>query len=250
MFCVSVAAACCLPWRGHVMWRGRFSSGVLLMSAVSPVSGGVVISVVPVACRGAFYRVGVVLLCRLIVLACHRRCSWSAARGVLAIACDLVLRRPRCLLRSVVVGSSWADRRRVSSSWFLLVVGRRCSSSSCLLVLGCRRRLVSSVCSLTQSCLSSGGAICVPSSRVARCLEFRSSWSFVHRRLVVSSRARPSSSLLASPPRLVRWRREYLVPAYCLSPIRKSPRPSYRGAGRFFPFRLFFPVLVYSSMMA
>ena len=238
------------------MWRGRFSSGVLLMSAVSPVSGGVVISVVPVACRGAFYRVGVVLLCRLIVLACHRRCSWSAARGVLAIACDLVLRRPRCLLRSVVVGSSWADRRRVSSSWFLLVVGRRCSSS----VAVARRR---------HACLSSG--VVVGSSRrfvLSPSLACRRAGRFAFHRLgrfvargvprgsarfplrVVSSRARPSSSLLASPPRLVRWRREYLVPAYCLSPIRKSPRPSYRGAGRFFPFRLFFPVLVYSSMMA
>lgn len=51
------------------------------------------------------------------LLACPRRRSLSAARGVLAIACGLVLRRPRCLLRPVVVvGSSWADRRRVSSS--------------------------------------------------------------------------------------------------------------------------------------
>ena len=94
-----------------------------------------------------------------------------------------------------------------------------------------------------------GGLLCrgFLSSRVARCLEFRSSWSLVHRRLVVSPRARPSSSLLASPPRLVRWRREYLVPAYCLSPIRKSPRPSYRRGGAIFPVSV---VLAYSSMMA
>ena len=206
------------------MWRGRFSSGVLLMSAVSPVSGGVVISVVPVACRGAFYRVGVVLLCRLIVLACHRRCSWSAARGVLAIACGLVLRRPRCLLRSVVVGSSWADRRRVSSSWFLLVVGRRCSSSSCLLVLGCRRRLVSSVCSLTQSCLSSGGAICVPSSRAVRC-SGRAPW---FRSFPAAGRLVPCPSLvvLACFPASARALAAWVSRAYVLLAIDMRIAPS------------------------
>lgn len=36
----------------------------------------------------------------------------------------------------------------------------------------------------------------------------------------------------------------------CLPLIRISPRRSYRVAGRFFPFRLFFPALAYSSIMA
>lgn len=45
-------------------------------------------------------------------------------------------------------------------------------------------------------------------------------------------------------------RREYLMPACCLPSICVSPRPSYRGAERYFPFQLFFLVLSYSSMMA
>lgn len=110
-----------------------------------------------------------------------RRRSLSAARGVLAIACDLVLRRSSLLTSPRRRWPSWADRRRVSSSssWFLLVVGRRCSSSSCLLALGCRcrpcwpcgsfRRLVSSFALSSRLACRWGVAICVPSSRAARC---------------------------------------------------------------------------------
>lgn len=46
------------------------------------------------------------------------------------------------------------------------------------------------------------------------------------------------------PPLPVRWRCGCLVPAYCLPSICVSPRPSYRGAGRYFPFRLSFPFLL------
>lgn len=204
------------------------------------------------------------------LLACPHRRSLPASRGVLAIVCGLVLRRPRCLLRSVVVGSSWADRRLVSSSsWFLLVVGRRCSSSSCLLALGCRcrpcwpcgsfRRLVSSARSLAPSCLSSGGEACVPSSLAARC----SGRAPLFRSFPAACRLVPyPSSFLAFPSRYhagslrlsaarvwaccllvlsqsVRWRGR-LVPACCLPTIRISPRLSCRGAGRyFFSCRLF-----------
>lgn len=88
-----------------------------------------------------FYRVGVVLSCRPLVLACLPSSSlvvcgsWrSRYRLRSCLASSPLLASPRRR------GPSWADRRRVSSSWFLLVVGRRCSSSSCLLALGCRRR--------------------------------------------------------------------------------------------------------------
>lgn len=99
------------------MWRGRFFSGVLLMSAVSPVSGGVVISVVPVACfalSSSWGRHG------LIVVGCRRRGSW-------------------------------------------LVVGRRCSSSSCSLALGCCRRACSPCGCFVRRRLASSSAYLVGS---------------------------------------------------------------------------------------
>lgn len=126
---------------GAVDVAGRFLLCVLLFAAVSMASAGCVISVAPVACRWPL-SIGSVLFSRVVpsfLLACPRRRSLPAARGVLAVACGLALRHHRCLLRPVaVVWSSWADRRRLS--WLA-----------------------------APSCLSEGGEAYVPSSRAARC---------------------------------------------------------------------------------
>lgn len=120
-----VAAACCLPWRGRGCGGAvRFPS--LLACPWSPVDGVVVISVVSVACRWSCSRVGVSRSFRPILVAC--------LFGAFSLSPAVVV---PCLLRSCRRGSSWAVRRLVSSSWFLLVVGRRCPSSS---RFACRRR--------------------------------------------------------------------------------------------------------------
>lgn len=54
-----LSVACCLPWLGRGCGVAVFLSWVLLVAAVSMASAVYVISVVPVACRGLFYRSGV-----------------------------------------------------------------------------------------------------------------------------------------------------------------------------------------------
>ena len=106
----SVAVACCLPWRGRECGGAVFLSWVLLFAAVSMASAGGVISVVPVACRGPFYRSGV-------------------SRSPLLLASPLVVVVGRHGL--IVIGC--CRRGSVSSS---IVVARR---RFALLALGCRR---------------------------------------------------------------------------------------------------------------
>lgn len=93
------------------------------------------------------------------------------------------------------------------------------------------------------------------SSRAARCLEFRFSVSLVHRGLIVSPHVRPLPAVLAYLSRLGSSRAlAALVPRACVLlalDMRIAPSLiSYRGAERYFPFRLFFLVRFYSSMMA
>lgn len=151
------------------------SFGFLLVRQVGWGGGGLRLglgsprSLLPVACRGGAVDVAgrfllcVLLFCRRVdgigwlrdfrhhrcllwvllsgwlLLACHRRHSGSAARGVFAIVCGLALCRPCCLLRPRRRGSLWADCHRVLSSWFRLVVGRRVSPSRLACPRGCHQ---------------------------------------------------------------------------------------------------------------
>ena len=177
------AVSACYPFRSFRPIVVSFGSS--LVRQVGRGDGGLRLGLgsprllLPVACRGGswMWRGGFRR-----PVAC-RRCGLLSGRRV------SLMPSPRsCLLRPVVVvGSSWADRRRAAWSWFLLVVGRSCSSSvavarrrpACLssgVVIGS----VHPVAVRSSSVLSSfalsprlacrwGGVICVPSSRVARC---------------------------------------------------------------------------------
>lgn len=171
---------------GVVGVAGWFLLCVLLFAAVSMASAGGAISIAPVACHWPL-SIGSVLFSRVapsFLLACPRRRSLSAARGVLAIACGLVL----CVVPvACFAPSSWGR-------YGLIVVGCR-RRGSWLVVGSSRRRLVSSF---------------VLSPRLA----CRRAWRFAARRPLV-----PCDPLLGISP-----------------PIRISPRPPCRGAGRDFLF--------------
>ena len=134
-------------------------------------------------------------------------------------------------------------------------------SSVCLLRLSRSRGGLALVAILFRSALrpallvvGRGGLLCRGSlsSRAARCLKFRSSWSLVLRWLVVSPRVRPCLPCLPPPSRLVR------AVGVGISCLRVAcPRYDYRPAPHIeergdnpVSVRLFFLVRSYSSMMA
>lgn len=205
------------------------------------------------------------------LLACPHRRSLPASRGVLAIVCGLVLRRPRCLLRPVVVGrhgliAVGCSRRGFCSS--SVAVARRrhaCLPSGVVVVrVGPVARSVgSSRRSLSRPVLLVGWAWRFAFHRLGRLVARRASrgsdrfsWA------VVSLRARPVVLACSFPSRyrdgLLRLSRMggsglgvrlvlfcrnpcvagrgRLVLTFRLSSIRISPRPSCRWGGAIFLF--------------
>ena len=141
----------------------RFLSVVLPVAAVSMVSVIGVISVASVACRWSRSLVGVSRSLRSLLVACLFASFSSSA----AMWCSRYCLRSSspCLLRFRRRGSSWAVRRRVSSSVVpsrrrLSVARRRCLAcprlSSSVVFVPCRFRppsLASSLVAAPRSCL-------------------------------------------------------------------------------------------------
>lgn len=124
-----VAVACCLPWRGRGCGVAvRFPS--LFACPWSPVDGGVVISVVSVACRWSCSRVGMSRSFRPILVACLLGAFSLSPAAVGRLVCFVF----------VVVGRHGLFVVGCCRPWFLLVVGRRLPVVVVLLALGCRRR--------------------------------------------------------------------------------------------------------------